>query len=93
MKRNLELSGGLIYSERVMLELVKKGMDKDKAYKKVQDHAMSAWRGSGKFLNLLADDPEIGKYLTYKDISGCFDPGYYLRNLGVIYERVFREKE
>lgn len=93
MKKNLELTGGLIYSERVMLELVKKGMDKDLAYSKVQGHAMAAWRGIGRFLDLLTNDPEIKRHLTYEEISGCFDNRYYLRNLDEIYQRVFKDKE
>lgn len=92
MKKNLDLTGGLIYSERVMLELVKKGLDKDTAYSKVQAHAMAAWKGTGKFLSLLADDPDIRKYLTREEISGCFDNGYYLKNMDEIYRRVFEDK-
>lgn len=92
MMKNLELTGGLIYSERVMLELAKKGMDKDTAYRRVQGHAMAAWRGTGKFLDLLTDDPEIRKYLTYKEISDCFDNAYYIRNLDEIYQRVFKNE-
>ncbi len=92
MKKNLELTGGLIYSERVMLELLKKGLDKDTAYRKVQSHAMAAWKGTGKFLSLLADDPEVRRYLTYEEISGCFENGYYLKNIDEIYRRVFGDK-
>lgn len=92
MKKNLELTGGLIYSERVMLELLKKGLDKDTAYRKVQSHAMAAWKGTGKFLSLLADDPEVRRYLSYEEISGCFDNGYYLKNIDEIYRRVFGDK-
>lgn len=93
MKKNLELTGGLIYSERIMLELAKKGMDKDLAYRRVQSHAMAAWKGGGKFLDLLMDDLEIRKYLKKEEITGCFDNGYYLRNLDDIYKRVFNDND
>lgn len=96
MKRNLELTGGLIYSERIMLELVRKGMGKDIAYNIVQGHAMSAWRGlvslsNQRFLDLLTNDPRIKRYLTEEEILNCFDNGYYLRNLDEIYQRVFEK--
>ena len=90
-KKILNKVAGKCYlpANAVMLELLKKGLDKDTAYRKVQSHAMAAWKGTGKFLSLLADDPEVRRYLTYEEISGCFDNGYYLKNIDEIYRRVF----
>ncbi len=88
MIRNLELTGGLVFSSRVLLELVEKGVSREAAYKLVQQNAMAAWRGDGKFRDLLTRDPEVSNLLTPEELEECFDPGYYLRNTGQIFDRL-----
>ncbi|TAJ22276.1 MAG: adenylosuccinate lyase, partial [Nitrospirae bacterium] len=89
MKRNLELTGGLVYSQRLLLELVERGAQRKESYEAVQRCAMEAWKGRVGFQDLVGKDPVIGKALTPAQIAACFDPRYYLRHLGKIYQRVF----
>lgn len=89
MARNLNLTGGLIFSQRVLLELVRKGMDRDRAYILVQRNAMEAWRTGGDFQRLLLKDEVIMSILSEEEIRGCFDIGYHLKYVDYIFNRVF----
>jgi len=89
MKANLERTGGLIYSQRVLLELAKRGAQREEAYEAVQRLAMAAWRGEGRFMDMVKKDPFIQKYLKPQEIDDCFVPDYYLRHIDLIYKRVF----
>lgn len=89
MKRNLELTGGLVYSQRLLLALIDKGMERKAAYEAVQRNAMASWRGSGPLQELASKDPVIAARLKPGEIRACFDPKYYLRHLDGIYRRVF----
>jgi adenylosuccinate lyase len=89
MKRNLELTGGLVYSQRLLLALIEKGAQRKESYEAVQRHAMTSWRGGGGLQELVNGDPFISRHLTKQDISTCFNPKYYLRHLDRIYQRVF----
>lgn len=93
MKQNLELTGGLVYSQRLLLALVEKGAQRKDAYEAVQRCAMSAWKGRAGFHDLVSKDPFIAKHLKASGIQACFDPKYYLRNLDKIYKRVFATSE
>ena len=88
MGRNLELTGGLIASQRVLLTLVDKGLSRQKAYDLVQRQAMAAWRGEGNFKELLARDQEIGQHLGVEELEELFDIGHYLRHLDVVFARL-----
>ena len=89
MKENMDATGGLIYSQRLLLALVKHGVQRTEAYEAVQRNAMEAWQGRGGFQELVGQDPLITKHLNGDEIAACFDPGYYLRHLKHIYARVF----
>ena len=89
MKGNLKRTEGLIYSQRILLELIKRGVARDQAYQVVQHHALAAWQDQGKFVDLIKSDPVIRKYLTPKIIKDCFEVKYYLKHLETIYKRVF----
>ncbi|MEE1550316.1 MAG: adenylosuccinate lyase, partial [Nitrospinaceae bacterium] len=69
MKKNLELTGGLCYSQTVLLALVRKGLTREEAYQLVQRNAMRAWKGKGSFLSLLKRDSKIKKYLSGKELG------------------------
>ncbi len=88
MKQNLELTGGLVYSQRLLLALLNKDAQRKESYEAVQRNAMAAWKG-GNFQELVAKDPFIAKHLAAKEIRACFDPAHYLRHLTQIYRRVF----
>jgi adenylosuccinate lyase len=89
MRRNLELTGGLVYSQRLLLALVEKGAQRKESYEAVQRNAMVSWRGGGALQELAGKDPFISQHLKHSEIAACFNPKYYLRHLGQIYRRVF----
>lgn len=90
MKKNLMLTRGLVFSQKVLLELTGKGISRENAYRLVQSKAMEVWERGGDFRERLKSDKDIRKYLSEKEIDRCFDLKYYLRNINRIFERVFR---
>lgn len=90
MRRNLELTGGLVYSQRLLLALIEKGAQRKESYEAVQRNAMASWQGAGGLQELVGKDPFVTRHLKQKEIAACFDPKYYLRHLDRIYKRVFR---
>jgi adenylosuccinate lyase len=92
MLRNLKLTGGVIYSQRVLLELALRGAKREDAYRAVQKNAMAAQKDPQiSFLNRLKKDPWIVRYISSKEMEKLFDPTYYIRHLDRIYDRVFKE--
>ncbi|WP_187853400.1 adenylosuccinate lyase [Helicobacter pylori] len=99
MLKNLALSGGLVFSQRVLLELPKKGLSREESYSIVQENAMKIWevlqQGAFKnadenlFLNALLNDERLKKYLNESEIRACFDYSYYTKNVSAIFKRVF----
>jgi adenylosuccinate lyase len=89
LRHNLGSSGGLIFSESVLLALVRKGLPRQKAYELVQEEAMAAAGGQGDFLALLRANAEIGMRLAPDELEACFDMNHHLRHVHVIFERVF----
>jgi len=88
MKRNIGLTKGLIFSQRVMLALISKGLSRQKAYELVQRNAMKAWHGDKSFLNLLKADPEVTATLPLEELEPLFDHQYYLRYIDEIFKRL-----
>jgi len=88
MKRNLELTKGLIFSQRVMLAFIDKGLSRKKAYELVQRNAMKAWKGNRNFLKLLKADSEVTECLTPEELESLFDYDYYLRYVDEVFERL-----
>lgn len=89
MRKNLDLTGGLVYSQRVLLALTEAGAPRDDAYLMVQKNAMEAWKERGSFADRLKNDADVAAYLDAESVDACFDPAYYLRHVDAIYERVF----
>ena len=87
MKANIEKTGGLIFSQRILISLVNKGIDRDNAYRWVQRNAMKKWLNNEDFRENVHKDEDITKYLSSKEIDDCFDYAYYLRNIDVIMKR------
>jgi adenylosuccinate lyase len=88
MRKNIDKTGGLIYSQRLLLALVNKKLSREESYRLVQSAAMKA-RGVGRsFKEMIGSDPIIRKYLSKEEISGAFDLNYYLRNVDMIYRRL-----
>jgi adenylosuccinate lyase len=89
MQSNLHSSFDLYFSQRVLLALVHKGLQRQTAYELVQRRAMQAWDEQISFEKLVREDPEITKHLTAKELEDMFDINYYLRNEDLIFARVF----
>jgi adenylosuccinate lyase len=89
MKKNLDLLGGLVHSQRVLLALTQKGASREDAYALVQRNAMPVWRGEGDFLTLLKADTDVTKYLSAGEVEELFDLGYHFKQVDTIFRRVF----
>ena len=87
MLHNMERTGGLIYSQRIMLAVVGKGVLREDAYKWVQRNAMKRWMEGEDFRTNVEKDPDITKYLTKEEIDDCFDYQFFLRHVDKIMER------
>ena len=90
MRENIESSGGLIFSQRVLLALIAKGMSREEAYALVQSHAMRTWKEKTPLKELLLADSRLTRKLSPREIEGCFDLGYYLKNVDAILKRVLK---
>ena len=89
MRRNLERSGGAIFSERVLLRLVDKGLSRDVAYRMVQRHALKVGKNGGDLKREILKDREMRRHLSASDIEQIWDLEHYLRNVDFIFNRVF----
>ena len=87
MLHNMNRTGGLIYSQRILLAIVDKGVWREDAYKWVQRYAMKRWLDGEDFKTNVEKDPDIRKYLSQDEIENCFDYEYFLRNVDRIFER------
>jgi adenylosuccinate lyase len=88
MKKDMDITRGLIFSQRVMLALIDKGLSRQEAYKMVQRNAMKSWKGGKKFLGLLKADAEVTAVLPADELEPLFDEQYYLRYVDVIFTRL-----
>ena len=91
MKKNLESTGGLIFSGQLLLDLAEAGMQREDAYRLVQAHAMRAWREDLVFRDEVAKNPEITKLLSPEKLAQAFDYGRQLGNVDAIFRRVLGE--
>lgn len=89
MKENLEKTKGLIFSQKIMLELTKKGLSREEAYRIVQGISTQVWQGRADFKGLLLEDVEVRRHLTKLEIEECFNYQNYLGNIDIIFSRVF----
>ncbi len=101
MMKNLNLTGGLVFSQRVLLELPLKGLSREESYKIVQRNAMRVWedlqkgkpalndKGESLFLQYLLEDKDLREKMSEEEIRECFDYGYYTKNVDKIFKRVF----
>ena len=88
MRQNLELGGGLAFSQTVLLALVDGGMSRDDAYEIVQGAAAAAWDESVSFRDAVAAEPRVQALLGPEELATLFDPGRFLRNLDVVFDRL-----
>ena len=88
MRRNLELTKGVIFSQPLLLLLAEKGLTREEAYRLVQGRAHAAWQAGQSFKDAVKSDPEFRKYLSDAEIERAFDLKYNLRNVDAIFRRV-----
>jgi len=89
MRQNLELTGGLIFSGQLLLDLVEAGAPRDEAYRWIQEHALAAWDAAPSFRERVAADARIQRYLDAQGIARAFDLHRQLRYVDAIFHRVF----
>lgn len=88
MKRNVDATYGVIFSQRILLKLVEKGLSREEAYGIVQPLAMEAWETERHFKELLKAEEKVTNLLSEDEIEGCFDPTYHLKNIDRVFERL-----
>ena len=88
MVSSLGKTRGLIYSQRVLLELMKKGLTREAAYEMIQHCAMQVWQDTSDFKDILYRDRKVRKYLSTSEVDACFDIKYYTRHNDTIFKRV-----
>jgi adenylosuccinate lyase len=88
MKRNIDRTYGVIFSQRVLLTLIDKGMSREQAYDIVQPKAMEAWETETHFKHLIEAETEIAAFLSQEEIDDCFDYTYHLKNVDQIFHKI-----
>lgn len=88
MRRNLEITQGLVFSQRVLLSLIDKGITRKEAYNLVQNNAMKAWKNRISFLKLLKADKSVAKYLTKDELETIFNYDYFLKHVEDVFQRL-----
>ena len=88
MEKDIDITHGLVYSQRVMLALIDKGLSRQEAYKLTQRSAMKSWQKGKKFLKLLKADADVMKAISEHELESLFDVKYYLRYVDDIFERL-----
>ncbi|MHB1627576.1 MAG: adenylosuccinate lyase [Bacilli bacterium] len=88
MRRNMEKTYGLIYSQRVLLALVEHGVAREEAYDAVQAKAMQAWEEERSFAELAAQDPLVQRHLREDELAACFDYRFHLQHIDMIFARL-----
>lgn len=89
MKRNMDIFGGVIFSQAVLLKMIEKGLSREQAYRIIQSHAMKAWnKAGGDFKQNLLEDENVTSVLSEEEISQCFDPSFYLKNINQVFKRL-----
>jgi adenylosuccinate lyase len=92
MEKNIHLTKGLIFSQRVMLALTKKDISREQAYQLVQKNSLEAWNDNLDFKDLILKDPEISGILSEEEIAGCFTLDPYLEKIDYIFDKVFADE-
>ena len=93
MLKNLESSGGLIFSGQLLLDLAESGMSREDAYRLVQKHAMEAWKNGNNFRDAVRSDAEIRSKLSEQQMERAFDLKRQLGNVDAIFKRVFSQRQ
>ena len=92
MYENLESTKGILFSQRILLTLIEKGISREDAYKIVQTHSMKCWDEGKDFRESIRTDDSLSQYFSSKDLDEIFDYKYYTRFVDEIYQRVDLDK-
>ena len=87
MKKNLDLTKGLFFSQKVMLELTTLGLSREEAYKLVQKNAMQTWNSKSSFYENLSNDNKINKKIPVNKLKKLFDFSYHTKRINIIFKR------
>jgi adenylosuccinate lyase len=87
MKENINKTFGLVFSQRVLLALINKGMVREEAYDTVQPKAMESWQTKTPFRELVEQDSKITDLLSKEDLDECFNPEHHLNQVDTIFQR------
>ena len=90
MLKNLNVTNGLIFSQRIMLELTKHGFSREAAYKIVQKNAQNSWKNNKSLYEILSKDRMVIKKISNKRLKKMFDLNYHTKKINVIYKRIFK---
>ena len=88
MIQNIEITRGLLFSQRLMLTLIEKGVSRDDAYKVMQTNSARTWDEDDDFRELVRSDPTVTKYLSQSELDSTFDYGYYVRFVDDVFDRI-----
>ncbi|SFV06494.1 adenylosuccinate lyase [Alicyclobacillus macrosporangiidus] len=88
MRRNMDRTYGLPFSQRVLTTLIDKGLSREEAYDTVQPCAMRAWEEGRPFIDILRESPVVREWLSDEELQACFDPSWHLKHVDTIFERL-----
>ena len=91
MKKNLDLTNGIFFSQRVLLELTNSGFTREQSYKIVQKNAMSAWKGNSSFYDKIISDKKITNKIPVNKLKKLFDFGYHTKKINIIFNRSLKK--
>ena len=92
MKKNLDITNGIFFSQRVMLELTNMGLTREQAYKLVQKNAMKSWSKNLSFFNILVSDKNIINKISVNKLKKLFDFSYHTKRINIIFNRSLKIK-
>ena len=87
MKRNLDITHGIFFSQRVLLELTNAGFTREQSYKIVQNNAMQAWKENSSFFNKITSDKKITKKIPVNKLKKLFNFSYHTKKINIIFNR------
>ena len=91
MKKNLNITNGIFFSQRVLLELTTTGLTREESYKIVQKNAMQAWKENSSFYSKIVSDKKITNKIPVNKIKKLFDFGYHTKKINVIFNRSLKK--
>ena len=91
MKKNLSITNGIFFSQRVLLELTNVGFSREEAYKIVQKNAMSAWKENSSFYDKIVFDKKISNKIPVNKLKKLFDFGYHTKKINIIFNRSLKK--